>query len=93
MVDYSNGLGHKKNCLGCQMGLAMGRQINLSLYHFIGSHKIKIKIIGYSNELCHDLRALTKFIYIYIYMYVYNYLSLFLDKFSIFTNLIYLFIF
>ena len=80
------------------MGLAMGKQINLSLYHFIGSHKIKIKIIGYSNELCHDLRAPIKNLNIYIYVCVcvcvcINYLSLFLDKFSIFTNLIYLFIF
>ena len=29
------------------MGLAMGKQTNLSLKYFIGSHKIKIKIIGY----------------------------------------------
>ena len=87
------GLGIKKKKIGCQMGLAMGRQINFSLNHFIGSHKIKIKIIEYLNEVCHDLRALKNILNIYIYMYVYNYLSLFLDKFSIFTNLIYLFIF
>ena len=64
---FSNGLGHiKKICMGCQMGLAMGRQINLSLNHFIGSHKIKI--IGYSNERCHYLSALTKILNIYIYI-------------------------
>ena len=80
MVDYSNGLGHKKNCLGCQMGLAMGGQINLSLNHFIGSHKIKIKIkiIGYSNEHCHDLRTLTKVLNIYIYMCVCVYIIIYL---------------
>ena len=60
------------------MGLAMGKQINLSLYHFIGSHKIKIKIIGYANELCHDLRALTKILNIYIYIYVCMYIIIYL---------------
>ena len=48
--DYSNGLG-KKKMIGSQMGLAIGKQTNLSLNHFIGFHKIKIKIkikvIGY----------------------------------------------
>ena len=67
------GLGIKKKKIGCQMGLAMGRQINFSLNHFIGSHKIKIKIIGYSNEHCHDLRALTKNLYIYMYIIIYLY--------------------
>ena len=38
------------------MGLAIGRQTNFSLKSFIGSHKIKI--IGYSNVICHDLSQL-----------------------------------
>ena len=38
-IDYSNGL-EKKNMIGSQMGLAMGKQTYLSLNYFIGSRKI-----------------------------------------------------
>ena len=63
MVDYSDGLGHKIFfffLLDCQIGLAMDKQTNFYLNHFMGLIKLKIKIIGYSNEICHDLRAPTK---------------------------------
>ena len=76
MVDYSNGLGHKTFFDWSQIGLAMGRQTtNFYLNHFMSLIKLKIKIIGYSNEICHDLRAPTKMLSVYTYKIIYPYFS------------------
>ena len=69
------GLGIKFFLIGLSNRLGHGRQTNFYLSHFMGLIKLKIKIIGYSNEICHDLRAPTKMLSVYTYKIIYPYFS------------------